>query len=137
MISKKSIAMMLVILIGISATIAVHFGLMVISVDEIDMDLTIGEKLRINSDTDALHFGSLVPGATANRSIKVTNENGFPVVVMIKNTGNIKDYIRMESNQLTIEAGGNASILYAAVAPADADFGHYFGTSEILIKRQI
>jgi len=126
---------LLAIIISVMLTVIYYFGIVLIEVEEFDMDILIGDNVGFNTNTDALHFGTVYAGGRSTRSINVHNQNDFPIEVVIKMEGEVSDWILIANNNIILEPGSNTSIKFTADTPADVKKGAYQGKAKILIKR--
>jgi hypothetical protein len=124
-------------IISIFGTLSFYYGFYLIKIDKINMDVTVGEKIGFNADTDALHFGTLYSGAESTRSLFIKNSNKFPIIVTIKNMGEFSNWIELENNNIFLNKNQNTSILYRIKTPHNTNHGEYKGTSIIYIKRKL
>jgi len=124
-----------IILIGIFGTLSVYFGFIVISVEELNMDLNVENRVGFNTGTDAIHFGTIYPGGESKRSVNIANNNKFPIVVYITNGGELAKWVESE-NIIELKPGENISIDYVVTPPPFIEERMYYGTSKITMNRK-
>ncbi len=117
--------------------IAFYYGFIVIKAEEIAMDLKVGSAIGFNTDRDALHFGTVYPGTESRRKVIISNNNSFPVLVQIENSGNFSQWVTTESNNFIVEPYEKRGVWYSASPPADAQSSIYLGSSRIIFKRKL
>jgi len=132
---RRIIIILLAMVIGIFGTLAVYYGFYIIEIEDIPMDVSVGTKIGINSDKDALHFGTVLLGGTSQRKLFVANKNKFPVLFVIQVKGEFSDWITIKQNNFELAPYANTSVRFLAKAPEDVDFGTYNGTATIRAKR--
>ncbi len=71
--------------------------------------------IGFNLETDRLHFGTVMPGARAERAVTITNNHPYPVRVVI--TAEPNDWLSASSNPLIIPAGESRSVLFTLTVP--------------------
>jgi len=134
----RRLALVLAVFIIISFSgLAFYYIFIVIKIEEISMDLTVGSKVGFNTDRDALHFGTIYPGGESKRELKIENKNDFPILVRIENTGEFSAWVFTEHNDFVMEPEAAASIWYTASPPPDASYDTYEGSSRLIFKRKI
>jgi len=135
--NKVLLAIPAMIIIGIFLALSLYYGFLVVKIDELPMDFTVGDKVGFNADTDALHFGTNHPGGTSTRQIRVSNDNDFPVKVMISNTGNLSNWVTVRDYSFNLNPFSSTKVNYSVSIPVDAKLSKYTGISKIVIKRAI
>ena len=100
------------------------------------MDVTIGEHLGMNIDTDALHFGMIAKNGCANRNIIVKHQYDSPAKVVINVIGELEGWTVIEENDFILNKDSERKIEFKVCAPGDAILGkEYTGTARIVFKR--
>jgi hypothetical protein len=125
------------ILLAIATTVSVYYSFILIKVQEIPMDAKVSRRIAFNTNTDALHFGSVYQGGESNRHITIQNKNSFPVRVQIINEGNLSPLVTVKMNDLLLDASSNITVRYVMAPTQSTALGIYNGTSRIVIKRKI
>jgi len=131
------LAIVLVIFIGFGSALSVYYGFFFLKITEIDMDMTVADKIGINADTDALHFGRCFPGAESRRRIFISNKNDFPVVVNLRTEGSLAKWVSVEETEFILNPYQNNSIDFVASPPQNAEFGTYEGISIVTVKKKL
>ncbi len=90
-------------------------------------------------EQDTLFFGYGYPGSIADRtsSVYMTNNFGYTVVVTIKITGNISDFVAVKENGFTMAPGEKKILLYKADIPTDTAKGVYSGETRVVFTRAL
>jgi len=133
--TKLVVLLSLIILIGIFGTLSVYFGFIVVSVEELNMDLNVENRVGFNAGTDDIHFGTIYPGGESKRTINIANNNKFPIVVYITNEGELAEWVESKSS-IELNPGENTSIAYIATVPPFIEERMYYGTSKITMNRK-
>ena len=122
-------------LAGIFGSLWFYYGYVIIEVQTIPMDATVGSKIGFNADTDALHFGTVYPGGEIRRSLILRNRNPFEVQVLVTNHGPIAPYISLKDTDFMLGPLEETTIGYTLQAPQDT-IGME-GYTKVLIKRDV
>jgi len=132
---RRIAALILVIIIGSFVAIGFYYGYLVVEVHKIQMDIRVSNKVGFNTATDALHFGTVYPGGDSTRRLTVTNNNNFPIIMSIRNRGNISGWVYVDSQNSVIDAHTNKTIIYTVSPGTGAEQGIYKGSSLLTMKR--
>lgn len=99
---------------------------------EISIDLSIGDYVGVNADQDALHFGTLLPGASAERSL-VLRADEYPITVQLI----VQDlpFVVAEETDFVLAQGESKSVRFFARPDRQLEKKTYRGTLLILTKR--
>jgi hypothetical protein len=100
----------------------------------IPMDLkVISSGAGMNADTDALHFGALVPGASSSRTITLTPIYAGRLVIRLD--GDLESWVVVDKNHVDLFPGEEVSLTFTATPPPDAAIGYYDGEARFFIYR--
>jgi hypothetical protein len=127
----------LAVIFGVTLGSWIYVNYVFVEIKVIPMDIKVMNKVGLNSDTDALHFGKNFQGGAGMRMIQLTNNNDVPVRVNIVNKGNFSTWVTISENYSKILPGENSSIYYYVNVPIDAQLGYYNGTSTVIIRRML
>ena len=120
-----------IITVPVTTTLTTRFFLAkenILRIEEIPMDFEVDDYLGINTDPDALHFGTLPPGNTGKRFITLKNDNTFPVMVTITFKGDAGKYVWTEP-ELLLSEGEARNITISVHVPEDISYGNHTGTA--------
>jgi len=131
------IVIILVGLIGIFSAMSLYYTFFTVNIQELNMDLIVDDHIGFNTQTDALHFGTMFLGGQAERELTVSNDNRYPVIVNIKNTGNCSDFVTVDKNNFLVPSKNNHTIKYTMNLPMTANKGNYDGVTRLTIKRKL
>lgn len=132
---KFSILLLSLLLLGIGLTLIVYYGFYLREVRTIPYDFHIKQGVAgLNAETDALHFGTLGPGGTSQRTLNVTPTDDCWLVVSFE--GNGSSYLRVEKNKIPLNAGEPLQLVFTVVVPSDAQLGNYSGTARFFFYRR-
>lgn len=93
------------------------------------MDIIIGNYIGLNTDIDAIHFGTTLPGTSANREIVLNTDKER--IVNLKLSGNISSFIKIPENNFILNKDIQKSIKFRAIIPLNATKGVYTGILKI------
>ena len=133
--NKKILAVVLVFSLCFATFLISHYWLehkeLAMSVD---LHLTVGNVLGLNTDTDAIWFGTVSRGNTGMKHINIAA--GKTGVYVIKIQGEpLDDWISVSKNNILLETGENKSISISVTVPMNAEFGDYNGTLEVYFRK--
>jgi hypothetical protein len=128
---------MLVIIFGVGLGAWIYTGYVIVDVMEIPMDIKVMNKVGLNADVDALHFGKNFQGGTGTRRITIRNTINDDIRVSISNEGNFSSWISLSDNHFTLGPGENLTVFYSVDVPVDAQFGEYSGVSKVVLRRKL
>jgi hypothetical protein len=110
------------------------FSLRPVRVETFEVNFSVGATTGINIDTDKLYFGRIIPGNSAERTLVIQNEYGFPVNIKPRVTSNLLRYILVEEN-IGIEPGMTRKIPVNINIPLDTKYGEYSGKIKFYVYR--
>ena len=109
----------LVILILTVGMLIIRTFLLPVETIHITADVHVKNRaIGFNLDTDALHFGTVMPGARAERAVTLTNPYAFPVKVIVKADPN--EWISLSQNPFYIPPHASRSVLFTLHVPDTA-----------------
>lgn len=100
----------------------------------IDMDLKVGDYVGINTDTDALHFGTINPGGFGTRSVLLSNNYDTTLKVKIKVYGDLAEFVSVQNNFVLLK-NETKKIPFIVSIPQEAVYGNYTGKAVFILKR--
>ena len=120
------------VLLVVTVTVFFYYLTHPITRQEISIDLSIGDYIGINVDQDALHFGTLQPGASAERSL-VLRADEHPVAIQLI----VQDlpFVVAEETNFILAKGESTSVRFFAKPDKQLEKKTYRGTLLILTKR--
>ncbi len=136
--STGLLALALIAVMVLTSLITIRFFLVreqIIHIETVHMDVTVGDSIGINTDTDALHFGTIQPGGRGMRPMMVENSHPFPVSVRPLLTGELEEYAWTEPKEVTIKSGESERIEIVLILPVDLPKRNYSGTASFIFKR--
>ncbi len=104
------------------------------TVFSMDVKVTDNEIIGVNVDTDALHFGSLMPGSSSMREVIFNNVEEDSNVQVIKK-GNISIFIN-GPEKILAKKGENLNVTYSAFIPENAKVGLYSGELVFIFRKR-
>lgn len=125
MISNK-----IILLIGISFLFVIlsfyliNFNL--VEEKSVPVDLEVGSTAGFNLDSDALHFGRILPGDASQRFLLLRNDFSFPIRAKLESEGEIKDFLFFEE-EFFLKPEEEVQIGVSVNIPDDQSYGNYSG----------
>jgi len=143
--AKKKVAIMLAMtaVIFIFATIAAFFitkNAEVYAVREVPINLTVGPPMYVGIGSikggNVLFFGTIPPGSMGYREIQVTNNEKFPLKIIVAIAGEASRFVTSSENNITINPGKSAIVHFVAAIPWDATQENITGTAIVGFSRE-
>lgn len=134
---EKNKILMLLLITAILSIILTYFfyqSAKIYSIKELKMDIIIGNYIGLNTDTDSIHFGTTLPGTSANREIVLNADK--EMLVNLKLSGNISSFIKIPENNFILSKNMQKSIKLTSVIPLNATKGVYTGILKITFYKQ-
>jgi len=137
--NKRNLVLLLIstILIVSTATLLFYSHYLVREVRYIDAYVTVGDKLGINTDKDALRFGIIPEGNRGFRYVNVTHSFDVPVKVRITQYGDLRQWLYVEPNEFVLDPRDSRKITFIATVPEGTPNGNYTGRVKIMFYRII
>ena len=120
------------VLLIIFLTVFLYTSFHPITQQILPLDVTIGEPLSINLDDDALHFGTLNPGSSSQRSILLRAEH-YAVAITLHVQG--VPFVFPEKDSLLLQRGEQEIVRMYAVTDILTPRKHYEGALVITTKK--
>jgi len=130
MISRKVFLLAgISILLGFLSFYLINFNL--VEEKRMGIDLEVGSPAGFNLDSDAIHFGRVLPGDAAQRSILLKNDFSFPVKIKLEVEGELEKFVFFE-DKILLKPNEETQVNFAVNIPEDQSFGNYSG--ELVLK---
>ena len=94
-----------------------------------------GERMGFDLGPDNLNFGNIVPGQSASRDITIANNFDFPIIIKIKSSGKISDYIIVSENNFHLQSNESKEIIFSAFPEKNIELKEYSGEIIIITKK--
>ncbi len=98
---------------------------------DVDYNITEGGTIGINADTDAIHFGRVSPGFSAEREFTVSSDKDAVIITELKGI----DYVSLNPSYAQIKAGEKISFKVYLNIPENALVGYHKGEIKIITRR--
>lgn len=137
---KKQVAILVVIvfLLGMTATSLFYSHYLVENVMIVEMSLEVGDKLGFNLEENVLNFGRTAPGVNSvTRFIEISNIEDYPIVIKIKTSGELSEWVTTSEDNFVLEAGEIRKVDFVAAPPPDAPQGEYYGKVRVLAMKKL
>jgi len=100
----------------------------VVGTRTIHTDVMIEKFIAFNLDSDALHFGAVRPGGSAQRGINITNDYDQELKIQIIVKGQMSNWLGTDSNSFTLSPKQTKTVDFNLVIPQGTSYGNYTGT---------
>lgn len=108
----------------------VYFTYSVLDVRTIEYNVSVGDYVGLNLDSDKLNFGTVFPSGFSSRGLTLqSNVDGY---VFIKSDF---DWLLVDKQGIFVEKGSIVNLMFKVEAPHDAFFGDYQGVIYIYILK--
>lgn len=134
---KFFLLLILAVIISTFLTYFFYNSFMIENIITLDMMVKVNDHFGLNADTDAMKFGMIMPGTSAERSIIVNNNATHPLKVVILKSGYIADWVKISENNFILEENENRQVIFEVYAPENASYGNYTGEVKIIFKKFI
>lgn len=133
---KKLIVILLcVMLLSISATIALYSFYIIEDKKVVLMDVVISDHPGFNLDADAMHFGMMVSPGRIERAINVSHASDHPLKIDIAFSGDMKEWVYAEENGFILEPNVKVPVNIVLNVPEGVEMGDYDGYIIVYFKR--
>ena len=130
-----ALSLFLILLIGVGATLTYYYGYYLLEYREIPVDFGVEARVAgLNTDVDALHFGTLSPGGTSQRHLIIASAKDARLV--IKSVGETGPYVFPDQNNLDVSAGEPVNLTFTAAVPTDILLAKYTGVVKFYFYRR-
>ncbi|MEW5896511.1 MAG: hypothetical protein AB1668_02360 [Nanoarchaeota archaeon] len=98
-------------------------------VQELKMDLTIGDHLGVNLDNDAIHFGTVEQGKSYSlaREVVLSNNDARSQRLSLSTEGELAQWLTLSERAVTLLPQQNKTITVTLKVPANLELGTYNG----------
>lgn len=129
---QRLLALCVLVLLLIFLTVFLYTFFHPVTRQTIPMDVTVGDYLGVNLDDDALHFGTLNPGSSAQRGV-LLRADSYAVAVTLTVEG--IPFVFPERDSLILQQGEQAIVRMYAVTDLLTPRKRYEGTLRIITKK--
>jgi len=102
--------------------------------ENINVFINVGDYVGFNVDTDALYFGTLPPGNSANRNINIYHDMNFPKKVIITPYGEVSEWLTFSENNFWLQPEEYKQVNIKIAVPKNMELGNYTGNISINFK---
>lgn len=134
---KSTHIILYICIIGIIA-IALSFALtkiIFLEAHDIPMDVNVGSGIGFNTDTDAIHFGTIPRGNMGSRNITIENSEHASARILIKTYGEISGWVDVSENNFVLKKGEKRDVKFTIILPEGIEKKKYSGTARIMLMR--
>jgi len=100
-------------------------------------DAVVANKMGINADNDAFHFGTIIPGNFGRRRVDITHNYDHDIKVNIIPLGDLKEWIVVDPNKFVLEKNHTKTVSLTLNVPKDAHEGNYTGKVKIIMMKNL
>lgn len=101
--------------------------------EEIPVQLTVSDVVGFNVADDALYFGSVPPGSSADRVIHIKNDRFLFSRVNIKAFGKVAPWVYLSENNFYLRRNDIKDVNVRVVVPKDASYEDHNGTLKVYL----
>ncbi|MBI2136836.1 hypothetical protein HYU06_07225 [Candidatus Woesearchaeota archaeon] len=138
-ISRPFSAFIVFVLIILTALFIAYFYLTnIFEYEKIKMDVTVGDHIGLNLNSDAVHFGTIDIKKTGEitREVVITNSVKVPKKIYLFKTGSISRWISPPKTAFLINPWQNETIaIKLSIPAAGVSKGNYSGNLIIISKK--
>ena len=134
---KRNTLLILIVFVCIITSIATYVIMQIVNIESvrtIPMDVRVEKSYGFNVDTDAVHFGSLPPGAGGTRIFSINGDNRQHTVEIIS-SGDIGQWVSISPREFNLAADETINVSVSVSVPRDASQGLHTGSLSIRMKR--
>lgn len=133
---KNLIFLLVLVVIATAAAVAIFYSFFVIKeIKTIEMHVKVDDYVGFNLDTDKLYFGTVMPGGSAKRSIKISNHYGYEIKVKIYTGGIISNWVYLNNTKFILQPNETIDVPFTVNVPKDTPYGNYTGKIKIVFTR--
>ena len=99
------------------------------------MFLIVDEKIGFDVDESYVHFGSVMPEGSSEKTIVLTNIHSEPLKVNMKTVGELSDWINITENNFILNEYAAKNVTLIANVPFNAEYGNYTGKLIVLFRK--
>ena len=127
---NKILVTVVAVLLAVSFTYLFFEHFVIYSVEELGMHIKVveGRLIGVNTDADAIYFGSVGHGGISTRKIILDNYDERPHFVQIRTFGEISEWVFVSDNNFVIEPNGSKNVSVSCEVPMDVEARNYTGT---------
>ena len=132
------IILFVIVLFSMLLSFTAYSFYMVQEVQILEMEVSVGEVVGVNVDSDKLYFGTILPlyESESRREATFRNNYDFPVEVSVFFTGEMKDWVTLEEIDPVFLPGETNYLHFVLRLDTEIpDYGNYTGTAKIYVKR--
>jgi len=128
------VLLLAVFLLGVGVTLTAYYGLYLQEYRTVSIDFKVARGIGgLDTDTDALHFGTLTPGSTGKRNMMVTPIRDARLVVSF--SGMAAPFMSVTPDDVRVTKGVPLRLNFTVVMPANATVGNYSGEARFFFYR--
>lgn len=134
---RTTLAVLLLLLICVTTTTTLlyYFNKDVVQVVAIPMDVKVEDHYAFNLDSDAIHFGKIVPGNDGIRGFNLTSTFTFPVSAELRFSGPLSRWVSATENNIILAPSTTRAINLTVSIPDSTPYGQYYGTMHVVFRR--
>ncbi|MBU1030827.1 MAG: hypothetical protein ABIC91_07090 [Nanoarchaeota archaeon] len=101
-----------------------------------DIEIINKNVIGFNIDTDALHFGKMIPGNTGTRTMIITNDYYPTTLVKINSFGETKKWLSINPNNFVLENGEKKEVHFTMNLEKQAPIGNFSGGVKVILLKK-
>ena len=133
--TKGAIIIVAIAVLGMAA--ALHFtNFLSPTIAEFDMFLNVSDYIGVSADTDAAYFGTVFPGASSSRGVKINGSKTSTTIVKIQTSGELSKHLYIAEKKFELMPGESRRVKLTVKAPEDAVNGASYKGKILIYTRE-
>ena len=134
---RTRLLILLIILMAAAATITVFYAQNknVVGTLTIPMDVKVEDHYAFNLDSDAIHFGKVVPTQQGIRGFILNNTFSFPVTAEFRFSGHIAPWVAPDVNLILLNPRETRELNLTVTIPDNTPYATYTGTMHVTFRK--
>ena len=136
-ISLSKFAILLIL--SIAATIGImcifYSYYIVYDYQEKNMYLAVDNYIWFNGAKDSIYFGTVPLEGSASRSIVLKHSYSKPLLVILKPSGYLANFVSVSDNNFILEPNMNKKIAVSVYVPKNMEYGNYTGKLAVIYRK--
>ena len=133
--NKLILLILIFFLAVVGATQILYTGLIIKDVKILNISMEVAGKAGVNLDNETLAFGTILPGGSLERHVRVRNRYSYPLSVTIQAEGDLmREWLKYPEN-IRIKPYNETTIGFSVSPPLTAPLGNFSGRVKLILKR--
>lgn len=132
---RHALLLALLALVTAFATGIVYVRMNTLDEQRIALDVTVDADYAFNLDTDAFHFGRVIPGGAMTRGFLINNTQDKAVLAELYIEGDIARFITASETSVVVGAHEARTVDLTVSIPRNATFTTHTGELRVIFRR--